>query len=50
MLRHGLRFGFDQKSARKGTRRIAKVGEIDVLPFDVPADAEYGEIRSATIC
>ena len=42
-----LRYG----CARKGSRRLLKavedlLGEIAVLPFDIPADAEYGGIRS----
>jgi tRNA(fMet)-specific endonuclease VapC len=42
-----LRYG----CAKSGSKRLLKavedlLGEIDVLPFDVPADAEYGEIRS----
>jgi len=37
-----LRYG----AARKGSKRLAKavealLGEINVLPFDVPADAEW---------
>jgi tRNA(fMet)-specific endonuclease VapC len=37
--------------ARSGSKRLLKavedlLGEINVLPFDVPADAEYGGIRS----
>jgi tRNA(fMet)-specific endonuclease VapC len=41
-----LRYG----CAKSGSQRLLKavedlLGEIDVLPFDVPADAEYGEIR-----
>jgi tRNA(fMet)-specific endonuclease VapC len=37
--------------AKSGSKRLLKavedlLGEISVLPFDVPADAEYGEIRS----
>jgi tRNA(fMet)-specific endonuclease VapC len=41
-----LRYG----CAKSGSKRILKavedlLGEIDVLPFDAPADAEYGEIR-----
>jgi tRNA(fMet)-specific endonuclease VapC len=44
--------------AKSGSKRLLKavedlLGEIPVLPFDVPADAEYGGIRSeleATIC
>jgi tRNA(fMet)-specific endonuclease VapC len=42
-----LRYG----CAKSGSRRLLKavedlLGEINVLPFDVPADAEYGAIRS----
>jgi tRNA(fMet)-specific endonuclease VapC len=42
-----LRYG----CARSGSKRLLKavedlLGEISVLPFDVPGDAEYGEIRS----
>jgi tRNA(fMet)-specific endonuclease VapC len=42
-----LRYG----CARKGSRRLLKavedlLGEIAVLPFDIPADVEYGGIRS----
>ena len=41
-----LRYG----CAKSGSQRLLKavvdlLGEIDVLPFDVPADAEYGGIR-----
>lgn len=43
-----LRYG----CAKSGSERLLKVvedllQEISVLPFDVPADAEYGGIRSA---
>ena len=43
-----LRYG----CAKSGSKRLLKavedlLGEISVLPFDVPADAEYGAIRSA---
>lgn len=43
-----LRYG----CAKRGSQRLLKavedlLGEIDVLPFDVPADAEYGAIRLA---
>ena len=43
-----LRYG----CAKSGSERLLKavedlLGEIAVLPFDVPADAEYGGIRSA---
>jgi tRNA(fMet)-specific endonuclease VapC len=42
-----LRYG----CAKSGSRRLLKavedlLGEIHVLPFDIPADAEYGDIRS----
>jgi tRNA(fMet)-specific endonuclease VapC len=42
-----LRYG----CAKRGSPRLLKavedlLGEINVLPFDVPADAEYGAIRS----
>jgi tRNA(fMet)-specific endonuclease VapC len=37
--------------ARSGSQRLLKavedlLGEISVIPFDVPADAQYAEIRS----
>ena len=43
-----LRYG----CARSGSRRLIEaveelLSEIDVLPFDVPADATYGMIRAA---
>lgn len=42
-----LRYG----CARNGSRRLARaveavLGEIEVLPFEVPADAAYGGIRA----
>jgi len=42
-----LRYG----CAKRGSKRLVKavedlLGEINVLPFDVPADAEYGAIRA----
>ena len=42
-----LRYG----CAKSGSRRLLSavedlLGEINVLPFDVPADAEYGGIRA----
>lgn len=42
-----LRYG----CAKNGSKRLIRavedlLGEIDVLPFDSPADAEYGAIRS----
>jgi tRNA(fMet)-specific endonuclease VapC len=43
-----LRYG----CAKSGSQRLLKavedvLGEISVLPFDVPADTEYGGIRAA---
>src|SRR5271166_2026069 len=41
-----LRYGAAKKaSARLEARVNAVLGVIDVLPFDLPADAEYGMIR-----
>jgi tRNA(fMet)-specific endonuclease VapC len=42
-----LRYG----CAKSGSERLLKavedlLGEIDVLPLDIPADAEYGELRA----
>ena len=42
-----LRYG----CAKRGSKRLLRaledlLGEISVLPFDIPADAEYGAIRS----
>jgi tRNA(fMet)-specific endonuclease VapC len=42
-----LRYG----CAKSGSTRLLKavedlLGEIDVLPFDVPADVDYGKIRA----
>ncbi len=42
-----LRYG----CIKKGSKRLLKavedlLGEIDVRPFDIPADMEYGDIRS----
>jgi tRNA(fMet)-specific endonuclease VapC len=42
-----LRYG----CAKRGSKRLTKavedlLAEVNVLPFDVPADAEYGVIRS----
>jgi tRNA(fMet)-specific endonuclease VapC len=47
MVAAELRYG----CAKSGSKRLLKavediLGEINVLPFDVPADAEYGGIRS----
>jgi tRNA(fMet)-specific endonuclease VapC len=42
-----LRFGAAKRQSSRLTSRVAAVlSTIDVLPFDVPADAEYGIIRS----
>lgn len=43
-----LRYG----CAKRGSQRLTKavddlLAEIDVLPFEAPADAEYGSIRAA---
>jgi tRNA(fMet)-specific endonuclease VapC len=43
-----LRYG----CAKSGSKRLLGaveelLGEIDVLPFDIPADTEYGAIRAA---
>lgn len=43
-----LRYG----AAKSGSVRLRKavedlLGEIEVLPFDVPADADYGDIRAS---
>jgi tRNA(fMet)-specific endonuclease VapC len=42
-----LRYG----CAKKGSKRLLKavedvLGEIEILPFDIPTDVEYGGIRS----
>jgi tRNA(fMet)-specific endonuclease VapC len=43
-----LRYGCARKgSARLSAQVDAILGSIEVLPFDVPADAEYGGIRAA---
>jgi tRNA(fMet)-specific endonuclease VapC len=39
------------RCTKKGSKRLLKavedlLGEIEVLPFDIPADMEYGNIRS----
>src|ERR1700682_456687 len=50
-LRRGICHWHIYGSAKSGSKRLLKavedlLGEIDVLPFDIPADAEYGGIRS----
>jgi tRNA(fMet)-specific endonuclease VapC len=42
-----LRYGCAKSSSKRLLKAVEDLlGEIDVLPFDVPADAEYGGIRS----
>jgi tRNA(fMet)-specific endonuclease VapC len=42
-----LRYGAAKKQSARLTSRVeAVLSTIDVLPFDVPADAEYGGIRA----
>jgi tRNA(fMet)-specific endonuclease VapC len=42
-----LRYGCAKTSSQCLLKAVDELlGEIDVLPFDVPADAEYGGIRS----
>jgi len=42
-----LRFGCARKGSPQLLRRVeAFLAEVPVLPFDVPADAAYGEIRA----
>lgn len=42
-----LRYGCAKSGSKKLLGAVEDVlAEIDVLPFDVPADAEYGEIRA----
>jgi tRNA(fMet)-specific endonuclease VapC len=42
-----LRYGCAKSGSRKLLKAIEDLlGEISVLPFDAPADAEYGAIRS----
>ena len=43
-----LRYGVAKSGSAKLRSAVDDVlGEIDVLPFEVPADADYGEIRAA---
>lgn len=43
-----LRYGCARNDSPRLRRAVeAVLGEIAVLPFDVPADAAYGEIRAA---
>jgi tRNA(fMet)-specific endonuclease VapC len=46
-----LRYGCAKSGAKSGSSRLLEaveelLGEINILPFDVPADAEYGGIRA----
>jgi tRNA(fMet)-specific endonuclease VapC len=42
-----LRYGCAKSGSRRLLRAVEELlGELDVLPFDIPADAEYGRIRS----
>ncbi len=42
-----LRFGAEKKASPRLTRQLeAVLGALEVLPFEVPADAVYGEIRA----
>jgi tRNA(fMet)-specific endonuclease VapC len=43
-----LRYGCEKSGSKRLLDAVEDLlGEIDVLPFDVPADAEYGAIRAA---
>jgi tRNA(fMet)-specific endonuclease VapC len=43
-----LRYGATKKRSARLLKAIEDLfGEIQVLPFDLPADAEYGRIRAA---
>jgi tRNA(fMet)-specific endonuclease VapC len=42
-----LRYGCTKSGSARILRAVEDLlGEIDVLPFDIPADAEYGSIRA----
>ncbi len=42
-----LRYGCAKKGSTRLLRRIEEfLSEVPVLPFDVPADGEYGDIRA----
>jgi tRNA(fMet)-specific endonuclease VapC len=42
-----LRYGCNKSGSKRLLKAVEDLlGEISVLPFDVPADAEYGGIRS----
>lgn len=43
-----LRYGCARKGSPRLTRRVeAFLAEVPVLPFDVPSDTAYGDIRAA---
>ena len=43
-----LRYGCAKRNSKRLTKAVEDLlAEIDVLPFEVPADAEYGAIRAA---
>jgi tRNA(fMet)-specific endonuclease VapC len=43
-----LRYGCAKRDSKRLTKAVEDLlAEIDVLPFEVPADAEYGAIRAA---
>lgn len=43
-----LRYGCAKRDSQRLTRAVEDLlAEIDVLPFEAPADAEYGAIRAA---
>jgi tRNA(fMet)-specific endonuclease VapC len=42
-----LRYGCSKTNSKRLHKAVENIlGEIEVLPFDAPADIEYGEIRS----
>src|SRR5881398_1715182 len=42
-----LRYGCEKRGSKRLLKAVEDLlGEISVLPFDIPADAEYGSIRS----
>jgi tRNA(fMet)-specific endonuclease VapC len=43
-----LRYGCAKRNSKRLTKAVEDLlAEIDVLPFEAPADAEYGAIRAA---
>ena len=42
-----LRYGAAKRGSERLTRRVEQLlDQMDVLPFDVPADATYGQVRT----